>query len=165
MTAAIQWTTHRHHGHQSACGRYQIRHCATGGYSFRIDGREVKHLPYLSMALDCADILHEVRNDGPPAGLVRAARHLARDVNAPDWTWEELSSTSAAEQRTIYVGAACRAFCEALRARSATPEPCPLLDWARALSTAYTSADSAGALYLWSELVGQRLIAGPPVEG
>tara|TARA_R100001510_G_C7577038_1_gene151400 strand:+ start:376 stop:729 length:354 start_codon:yes stop_codon:yes gene_type:complete len=116
------------------------------------------------MALDYADIIHEVRHDGPPAELVRAARHLARDVEAPDWTWEELSSTSAAEQRAIYVGAACRAFSEALSARTTEPPPCPLLNWARALSTAYASADSAGALYLWSELVGQRLIAGPRAE-
>lgn len=165
MAAAIQWHQHRHHGHQSACGRYQIRHCATGGYAFRLDGREVKHSPSFTLITDYADVLHEVRHGGPPAELVRAARHLARDVNAPDWTWEELSSTSAAEQRAIYVGAACRAFAEALRACETTPEPCPLLDWARALSTAYTSIDSAGATYLWSELVGQRLIAGPPTEG
>lgn len=165
MTAAIQWTTHRQQGHESTCGHYRIKPATVVGYYLTVDNVEIKRCNSLSLLLDYTDILHEVRHDGPPAELVRAARHLARDVSAPDWTWEALSSTAAAEQRAIYVGAACRAFCEALRACETAPEPCPLLDWARALSTAYASADSAGALYLWAELVGQRLIAGPPTEG
>lgn len=163
--AALNWTSHSDlPGYETACSRYRVSINAHGSFVLRYEGAELLVSDHLSMIWVRADIHHEATHGGPCAGVVRAANNILRELQAPAWSLGT-DPEDVRQERLFRVGDACRIFSAALRASETDASACPLLEWARALSTAYASADSAGALYLWGELVGQGLIAGPPTEG
>lgn len=163
--AALDWTNHNDlRGYETACSRYRVTRTARGAFVLRYEGTELLVSDHLSMLWVRADIHHEVTHGGPCAGVVSAANNILRALQAPAWSLG-YTPEDVQQERVFRVGDACRIFSTALKASETDTSACPLLGWARALSTAYASADSAGALYLWGELVGQGLIAGPPTEG